>query len=168
MIELPPGTDTAPERSPPDRANVLVQPAVLFILLVAAGSGLDLLLPLRFLPAGFPAAWVGGSVWLVGFVLAGLAIVQFRRRGIEEQTHTPTAEIVDTGLFAFSRNPIYLGAHIGIVGIAILYDILWILAALVPFYLVIRYGVVAREEAYLERKFGKAYLDYKTRVRRWI
>ena len=39
---------------------------------------------------------------------------------------------------------------------------------MVPFYLVIRYGVVAREEAYLERKFGEAFLAYKARVGRWI
>ena len=46
--------------------------------------------------------------------------------------------------------------------------LVWILMTLVPFYLVIRYGVVAREEAYLERKFDDAYLAYKTRVRRWF
>jgi len=45
---------------------------------------------------------------------------------------------------------------------------LWILATLVLFYLVIRYGVVAREEDYLERKFGDVYLGYKSRVRRWL
>jgi protein-S-isoprenylcysteine O-methyltransferase Ste14 len=39
---------------------------------------------------------------------------------------------------------------------------------LAPFYLVIRYGVVAREEAYLERKFGDVYRSYKSRVRRWL
>ena len=39
---------------------------------------------------------------------------------------------------------------------------------LVPFYLVIRFGVVAREKAYLERKFGAVYLGYKSRVRRWL
>jgi protein-S-isoprenylcysteine O-methyltransferase Ste14 len=39
---------------------------------------------------------------------------------------------------------------------------------LVPFYLVIRYGVIAREEEYLERKFGEKYLAYKSRVRRWF
>ncbi len=172
MIELPPRTDSALDRSPPDRApdcaNVVVQPPVLLILLVATGYGLDFLMPLTFLPAGFPAAWVGGAVWLAGFALAGLAIAQFRRRGIEEQAHTPTAEIVDSGVFAFSRNPIYVGTCIAIVGVAIIYDMLWIMAMLVPFYFVIRYGVVAREEAYLERKFGDAYRDYKTRVRRWI
>ena len=65
-------------------------------------------------------------------------------------------------------NPIYVEAHIGTVGVAIALDSLWISATLVPFYFVIRYGVVAREEAYLERKLGDAYLAYKARVRRWF
>jgi protein-S-isoprenylcysteine O-methyltransferase Ste14 len=45
---------------------------------------------------------------------------------------------------------------------------LWVLAMLAPLYLVLRYGVVGREEAYLERKFGDDYRHYKSRVRRWI
>jgi protein-S-isoprenylcysteine O-methyltransferase Ste14 len=56
---------------------------------------------------------------------------------------------------------------LGQTGIAIGFDNLWVLAMLVPFYLVIRYGVVAREEAYLERKFGDVYLGYKSPFRRW-
>jgi protein-S-isoprenylcysteine O-methyltransferase Ste14 len=159
-----------PQTSPPaDHANVVVPPPVLWIVLVAAGYGVDRwLLPLPFLPAEFPAMWVGVAIWLAGFALAAVAIAQFHRAGTDVRTETPTAKIVDTGVFARSRNPIYVGAHIGTVGAAIALNSLWILATLVPFYLVIRYGVVAREEAYLERKFGPAYLDYKARVRRWI
>lgn len=48
-------------------------------------------------------------------------------------------------------------------GLAVGFNSLWLLAALVPFYFVIRYGVVARE-----RKFANLYLDYKSRVRRWL
>ncbi len=168
ISELPPRTDSAPGQFPSDNANVAVHPPVLWILLLAAGCGLDFLLPLRFLPTGFPAVWVGGGVWLAGFALAAVAIAQFRRAGVDERTNTPTTTIVDTGLFAFSRNPIYAGAFIATVGVAVIYNMLWILATLVPFYLVIRYGVVAREEAYLERRFGDAYRAYKARVRRWI
>ena len=137
-------------------------------MLVAAGVGLDFLAPLPLMPQGFPAVWVGGGVWLAGFAVAVVAIRQFRRAGTDVRTHTTTAVIVDTGVFGVSRNPIYLGGHIGTVGVAIAFDSLWVLATIVPFYLVIRYGVVAREEAYLERKFGDVYLDYKARVRRWI
>ena len=168
ISELPPRTDIALGSFPSDNANVAVPPPVLWILLLAVGCGLDFWLPLTFLPIGFPAVWVGGAVWLAGFVLAAVAIAQFRGAGVDERTNTPTAEIVDTGVFAFSRNPIYVGAYIVTVGVAIIYNMLWILATLIPFCLVIRYGVVAREEVYLERKFGTAYLAYKARVRRWI
>ena len=57
---------------------------------------------------------------------------------------------------------------LGLIGFSIVFDSLWLLILLVPFYLVIRYGVIAREEAYLERKFGDVYRAYKGRVRRWL
>ena len=57
---------------------------------------------------------------------------------------------------------------LGLTGLAIALDNLWLLMVLVPFALLIRYGVVAREEAYLERKFGDVYRGYRSRVRRWL
>jgi protein-S-isoprenylcysteine O-methyltransferase Ste14 len=57
---------------------------------------------------------------------------------------------------------------LGVIGLAIAFNNLWLLIMLVPFAFVIRYGVVAREEAYLERKFGDAYGGYRSRVRRWL
>ena len=76
--------------------------------------------------------------------------------------------IVDSGPYRFTRNPIYLGMVLGLIGLAIAFNSLWLLLTLVPFALVIRYGVVAREEAYLERKFGDVYRRYRARVRRWL
>ena len=57
---------------------------------------------------------------------------------------------------------------LGLIGLAIVFNTLWLLLVLVPFALVIRYGVIAREEAYLERKFGDVYRRYRSRVRRWL
>ena len=68
----------------------------------------------------------------------------------------------------FTRNPIYLGMVLGLIGLAIAFNSLWLLMTLVPFALVIRYGVITREEAYLERKFGDVYRRYRARVRRWL
>jgi len=70
--------------------------------------------------------------------------------------------------YRFTRNPIYLAMFLGLIGLAIAFDNLWLLMMLVPFALVVRYGVVAREEAYLERKFGDVYRGYRSRVRRWL
>jgi protein-S-isoprenylcysteine O-methyltransferase Ste14 len=52
--------------------------------------------------------------------------------------------------------------------VAIAFNSLWPLMTLVPFALVIRYGLITREEAYLERKFGDVYRHYRARVRRWL
>ena len=57
---------------------------------------------------------------------------------------------------------------LGLIGLAIALNSLWLLLMLVPFALVIRYGVVTREEVYLERKFGDVYRGYRSRVRRWL
>jgi protein-S-isoprenylcysteine O-methyltransferase Ste14 len=84
------------------------------------------------------------------------------------ETTEQTTAIVTHGPYRFTRNPIYLGMFLGQAGLAIGFDNPWILAMLIPFYLVLRYGVVGKEEAYLERKFGYVYLDYKSRVRRWV
>jgi protein-S-isoprenylcysteine O-methyltransferase Ste14 len=90
------------------------------------------------------------------------------RAGSNVPTNLPTTTIVDTGPYRLTRNPIYLGMLLGLIGEAIAFNSLWPLVSLVAFALVIRYGVVAREEAYLERKFGDDYRRYRARVRRWL
>jgi protein-S-isoprenylcysteine O-methyltransferase Ste14 len=100
--------------------------------------------------------------------LAVWAIITISRAGSNVPTNQPTTVIVESGPYRFTRNPIYLGMFLGLVGLAIAFDSLWLLLMLVAFALVIRYGVVAREEAYLERKFGNVYGAYRSRVRRWL
>jgi protein-S-isoprenylcysteine O-methyltransferase Ste14 len=151
-----------------DNSNVIVHPPIAWGLAFVAGLGLGWIYPLAFLPTGVPGVWVGGGVFAVGFVLAISAIISFRKGDTPVQTHKPTRGIVTRGPYRFTRNPIYIGMFLGQTGLAIGFDNLWMLITLVPFYLVIRFGVVAREEAYLERKFGESYLSYKKRVGRWI
>jgi protein-S-isoprenylcysteine O-methyltransferase Ste14 len=151
-----------------DASNAVVRPPVAWILALVAGVAAGWLHPLRFVPASVPGAWVGGAIFALAFALAIWAIVTIRKAGTQVETYKPTTAIVANGPYRFTRNPIYLGMVLGLIGLAIAFDSLWILATLVLFYLVIRYGVVAREEAYLERKFGDVYLGYKSRVRRWL
>jgi len=151
-----------------DHANVLVPPPIAWALAFLVGLGLDWLHPLPFIPAGVPRIWIGGALTVIGVALAIWALAVFRKAGTRVEPYKPTTAIVGHGPFAFTRNPIYLGMLLGQIGLAIGLDSLWILAMLVPLYLVIRYGVIAREEVYLERKFGRVYLDYKSRTRRWL
>ncbi len=125
-------------------------------------------MPLPFLPADVPAGGLGILVFVVALALATWAIVTMTKAGSNVPTNRPTTTIVESGPYRFTRNPIYLGMFGGLIGLAIAFDTLWLLLMLVPFALVIRYGVVAREEAYLERKFGDLYRGYRLRVRRWL
>jgi protein-S-isoprenylcysteine O-methyltransferase Ste14 len=104
----------------------------------------------------------------LALALFAWAIVTVTRAGSNVPTSLPTTTIVESGPYRFTRNPIYLGMFLGLIGLAIAFDDLWLLVMLVPFALGIRYGVVAREEAYLERKFGDVYRGYRSRVRRWL
>jgi protein-S-isoprenylcysteine O-methyltransferase Ste14 len=135
---------------------------------IPRGLALNWLVPLPFIPAAVPAGWLGAMVFALALALFAWAIATITRAGSNVPSSLPTTTIVDTGPYRFTRNPIYLGMLLGLIGLAIAFDSLWLLLTLAPFGLVIRYGVVAREEAYLERKFGKVYRGYKSRVRRWL
>ncbi|MGH8223507.1 MAG: methyltransferase family protein [Woeseiaceae bacterium] len=145
-----------------------VRPPFLMLVLLLAGWGLDFLWPLPFVPAGWPNGWIGGAVFAIGLVIVGVAFRQFRRAGTNIETYKPSHALVDTGLFGVSRNPIYVAAVFPFAGAAIGLDTLWMVIAAVPFFAVMNFYVIPKEEAYLERRFGDAYRAYKTRVRRWL
>ncbi|HEY6257032.1 MAG TPA: isoprenylcysteine carboxylmethyltransferase family protein [Xanthobacteraceae bacterium] len=151
-----------------DSSNAVVRPPIALVLAIFVSLGIDWLLPLRFVPANIPARLLGVFVFALGLALAGWAIITFRAAGTHVETYKPTSTIVVNGPYRFTRNPIYTGMFVGLIGLAMAFNNLWMLAAVVPFYCVIRYGVIAREEAYLEGKFGDEYRAYKTRVRRWL
>ena len=104
----------------------------------------------------------------LGLVIALLSVATLYRAGTSPLHERPTTNVVPGGVFNWSRNPIYVGMTLICVGLAFFFDRAWIIAGTVPAVLVIHFIVIAREEAFLEAKFGQAYLDYKRQVRRWI
>jgi protein-S-isoprenylcysteine O-methyltransferase Ste14 len=83
-------------------------------------------------------------------------------------TNKPTDAIVVGGPFRFSRNPIYSSMILLHVGAGIWTTSLWFFVLAAISAALLTWGVILREERYLERKFGDGYLSYKSRVRRWI
>ena len=149
-------------------AQVLIRPPLAWALAVITGFVLGWLEPLEFVPEDWPAGLLGAVVFVLALALAVWALDTMTRAGTNVPTNRPTTTIVESGPYRFTRNPIYMGMFVGQIGLGIAFDNLWLPLMLVPFALVIRYGVVAREEAYLERKFGDAYRRYRQRVRRWL
>lgn len=146
---------------------MLVLPPVLFGGAFLLGLALHWLVPITRLP-GLPARLAGVVCLLVGAGLAHSGEKVMHRAGTNVRPDRPTTALVTEGPFRYSRNPLYVGVTLMYTGLALLIPALWPLLLLVPVLLVMRWGVIAREERYLERKFGEPYRAYLARVRRWI
>src|SRR2546429_366191 len=151
-----------------DTANVIIRPPIAWALAVVAGLALNWLMPLPFLPAAVYAGWLGAIVFALALALVAWAISTMTRAGSNVPPTLPTTTIVEAGPYRLTRNPIYLGMVLGLIGLATAFNSLWLLMTLALFALIIRHGVITREEAYLERKFGDVYRHYRARVRRWL
>jgi protein-S-isoprenylcysteine O-methyltransferase Ste14 len=153
-----------------ETAGVVARPPFLFLGALVLGLVWDRLLPLPFPVPGTDLVHriVGGALILIGLALFAAGIRNFSRAGTPVQGYKPTRALVTTGIYRWTRNPIYLGMFLVYGGIGLAAQSLWILLITVPLAITLRYGVVAREEAYLERRFGDDYRSYRDRVRRWL
>lgn len=151
-------------------AGVIARPPFLFLAALLLGFVSDRLLPLPFaVPEAGLVHWIiAGCLILIGIAVFAASIRNFSRAATPVQGFKPTRTLVTTGIHGWSRNPIYLGMFLVYGGIGIAVRSPSILILMLPLAITIRYGVVAREEAYLERRFGDTYCDYKARVRRWL
>jgi hypothetical protein len=116
-----------------DTAQVIIRPPIAWALAVLAGLALKWLMPLPFVPGMLPAGWLGATVFALSLVLVAWAIATMTRTGSNVPTSLPATTIVETGPYRFTRNPIYLGMFLGLAGLAVAFDNLWLLATLVPF-----------------------------------
>lgn len=151
----------------PDHADIIALPPVVYLAFFALGMGLNYVWPLAPLTSG-PRYPLGFALVAGGVLLIARAMVQFRRAGTHLEPYKPTIALVTDGVFRWSRNPIYVALSLIYVGIGVIANNGWILILLLPLLVVMRYGVIAREERYLERKFGETYRRYKATVHRWL
>jgi protein-S-isoprenylcysteine O-methyltransferase Ste14 len=150
-------------------AGVIARPPLLFLSALLLGQASDYLLPLPLPPVADAVRWIiAASMIFSGLAIAVAGVRDFCRVGTPVPTNKPTRALATNGIHGWSRNPIYVGMSLIYGGIAVAARSFWTLILVLPLAITIRYGVVAREEAYLERRFGEAYRDYKARVRRWL
>ena len=150
-----------------DTPGVIAPPPLIYLTALVIGLGLDYLAPTPFLPRSL-AYGLGALLILIGAWIIISARRMMQRAGTAIRPTIPTTALVITGPFRFTRNPLYVGATLIYVGIAVAARSLWALALLLVVLAVMQRGVIDREEHYLERKFGADYVRYKERVRRWI
>ena len=152
-----------------DSPNVIVLPPILLLATIAAGVILDWLVPIGVLASlpTVPRIVAGAILFVLGASVPVTARQAFVKAGTNIRPDMPTTALITSGLFAHSRNPIYQGASIALLGLALMLASDWILVLMVPALILLHYGVVLREERYLERKFGEAYRRYKAAVPRY-
>jgi protein-S-isoprenylcysteine O-methyltransferase Ste14 len=153
----------------PDVAGVIVLPPFIFLGFLVAATVLEAGVPLPVLGEHALARYLAGAALAAcGFVLIGMGTRRFVAAGTNIPPNLPTTALVVDGIYGRTRNPLYLGATLVYLGLSVAAGSLWAIVLVVPLLWVINVGVIAREERYLERKFGDAYRAYKGRVRRWV
>ena len=150
-----------------DHADVRIPPPLIYVAGFVLGLLLERAFPILALPKTpsrvaavlCVALWATLTVWSIGL---------FRRAHTSFIPIRPTTALVVAGPYRFTRNPMYLGVAGLYLGLALWFGVFWALILLPAVIAVVQYYVIAREEQYLEQKFGEEYLEYKARVRRWI
>jgi protein-S-isoprenylcysteine O-methyltransferase Ste14 len=161
--------------SPPDprvRDNdgVVVFPPAVFAAGLVAGYAAWWLWPVPVVPAEWSLAvrLVGAAGAAAGLLLMLAAVALFVRAGTTPTHWEPTTKVVSTGIYRYTRNPMYVGMALVQGGLALVGNALWPLLLLIPAIWIIRTQVIAREERYLMGKFADDYSAYQRRVRRWL
>jgi|SRR5262245_43132082 len=150
-----------------DTPGLIARPPLIYLGSIVAGVVLQRLYPVAVVPEAWGAP-LGALLVLSAALLFLFAVAAFRRAGTPIRSVRPTTRIVQTGPYRLSRNPIYLAFTSLHLGIGLWVNSAWLLGTLLVTLIVMPHGVIAREERYLERRFGDEYLRYKAAVHRWF
>jgi protein-S-isoprenylcysteine O-methyltransferase Ste14 len=152
-----------------DAPGVVIFPPLIPLFVLVVGIVMNLIIPLDLLihvPLQIRIL-VGIIALVVGLSIVIGANRIFRRIGTNVNPSQPALVLATTGIFTWTRNPMYIGGGIVLLGIAIAGAFDWVLLLLVLSLPLLHYGIILREERYLERKFGEEYRRYKSKVPRY-
>lgn len=152
-----------------DRPNIspMVHPPIVALMFIVIAYFLGRFIPI---PWTIPVylQYLGLALTFIGFLLGIGAFLEFRRARTTLDPHGSAKQVVTSGIYRFTRNPIYFGFLLMVIGLPLNSGLIWGIVA-APFYMMTMTRlVIEREEAYLERKFKDHYASYKARVRRWL
>ena len=152
-----------------DHPNIspLVHPPVVAMLFIVLAYSLEQFVPLPF-AVPMILRYVGLLLAFVGLLLGIGALLEFRKAHTTLDPHGSVKQVVTSGIYRFTRNPIYLGFLLLLIGVPLYSGFYWGIVLAPFFILVMDRLVIQKEEVYLEKKFGEVYTSYTSRVRRWL
>jgi protein-S-isoprenylcysteine O-methyltransferase Ste14 len=152
-----------------DGAAVRFPPPFVPLIALAAGIVLHRFVQPFPLPVDGALRWGLGAVLVVlGLGAMAAAFGLFRRTGQDPAPWESTPEIIASGIYRYTRNPMYLSMGLLQAGIGVLLANAWVVLLVPVVWWTIYATAIRHEEAYLERKFGSTYTDYRNAVRRWL
>jgi protein-S-isoprenylcysteine O-methyltransferase Ste14 len=152
------------------RPNRLPWPPIIYLVAIAISIALGLLYPLPWISAPLSDILFAAG-WLLVAAMVALDFSAMRTMARAKTTIRPdkaSEHLVTTGAFSFTRNPIYLGNTLLMIGVGLITGIVWFLPLSIIAAFATQKLAIEREERHLEARFGKRYRDYAKRVRRWI
>jgi len=154
---------------PHDVPGVIVFPPLVPLFVLVAGIILNAYRPLGLLAqiSSLVRVIVGIIAFVAGLGMVIAATKIFRNIGTNVRPSEPTLALATTGVFKWTRNPMYFGGSIVLLGLAVGFSLDWVLLLLLLSIPLVHYGIILREERYLERRFGEEYRRYKKRVPRY-
>ena len=156
-----------PASSAKENAGVVAPVPVIYGAALVLGLAAEFTLPTVHLPRTL-TLWLGGVAIALSIPIVISAFRALTRARTAFDARKPTTTLVSDGAFHYSRNPTYLSLTLLYVGLALVLGSPWVLLMVVPAVALTQWGVVLREERYLEAKFGEEYRRYKANVRQWL
>jgi protein-S-isoprenylcysteine O-methyltransferase Ste14 len=152
-----------------ETSGVKIFPPLIHVGAIAIGFLIEWAVPVRIGASGFGIVRIAGCILLaIAIALIASAAKTMFGAGTTPNPTRPSSVLVTNGPFRFTRNPMYLAWELICIGVGLVASTLWPIVMAVPAAIVTRRLVIDKEERYLDRKFGATYLDYKSRVRRWV
>jgi protein-S-isoprenylcysteine O-methyltransferase Ste14 len=152
-----------------DHPNIspMVHPPVVALMFIVSAYFLGRFVPIPYV-APVAVQYFGLFLTFVGFLLGVGAFIEFRRARTTLDPHGSVKQVVTSGVYRFTRNPIYLGFLLMVVGLPLNSGLFWGIIMAPLYMMTMTRLVIEREEAYLEKKFKEQYASYRSRVRRWL
>jgi protein-S-isoprenylcysteine O-methyltransferase Ste14 len=152
-----------------DHPGVYIPPPIIYALIFITGMLLQKLFPLNNAFFFSTTAKIAGIFFII---IAVLLLVNSLYRFIITRntvvTIKPASSLQTTGIYSLTRNPMYIGLAAVYTALSFLLGNWWNFILLPLLIVIVQAYIIRREEKYLERTFGDAYIHYKKRVRRWL
>lgn len=150
-----------------DRPDIVAPPPLLYLAALVLVFALQWSWPLPILNLAV-TSWLGWAALVLGLALNLWGVWSMKRARTPINPYRAVENIVTAGAFRLSRNPLYVGLDLVLLGVALMLDSLWGIVVLLVVLVVMHFGVILPEERYLEEKFGEPYRRYLAAVRRYL